>query len=91
MFLEKIYLKPLEAKILFAKKFPTIDLKDTELDKIIKNKYRLTSHINQDKIRNTNNLFIIKDDNNNDISFTYTYFNEDDLEDGKKMNINSLL
>ena len=84
MFLEKIYLKPLEAKILFAKKFPTIDLKDKELDKIIKNKYRLTSHINQDKIRNTNNLFIIKDDNNNDISFTYTYFNEDDLEDGKK-------
>ena len=36
MFLEKIYLKPLEAKILFAKKFPTIDLKDTELDKIKK-------------------------------------------------------
>lgn len=53
------------------------------MNKIIKNKYRLASHINQDKIRNTNNLFIIKYDNNIDISFTYTYYNEDDLE-GKK-------
>ena len=85
MFFENLYLKPLEAKLLFSKKFPSIELNDSELNKIIKNKYRLTAHINQDKIRNTNNLFTIKDENDQEITKTYTYYNENEIDNEKKL------
>ena len=72
MFHDNIHLKPTEAKILFSKKFNTIDLSDPEISKIIKNKYRLCSQINSDKIKNSNNLLILKDNDNNIISHTFS-------------------
>ena len=84
MFLDNIHLKPTEAKILFSKKFNTIDLSTPEISKIIKNKYRLCSQINSDKIKNSNNLLILKDNNNNIISHKFCYFHE--KEDSEKKN-----
>ena len=78
MFLDNIYLKPAEAKILFTKKIGTIDLSDPEISKIIKIKYRLCS-----QIKNSNNLFILKDENNNIISQTYSYYDEDEDKEKK--------
>ena len=83
MFLDNIYLKPAEAKILFTKKIGTIDLSDPEISKIIKIKYRLCSQIKNDKIKNSNNLFILKDENNNIISQTYSYYDEDEDKEKK--------
>lgn len=81
MFFNNIYLKPTEAKLLFTKKFDNIDLSDPETNKIIKNKYRLCSQINNDKIKNTNNIFLFNDENGKNISYTYTYYNdEEDIE-----------
>ena len=77
-FLNNIYLKPIDAKIEFSKQFPKIDISLKSIKTYIITKYRESCNIDDEKIKNTNNIFIMKDDNNEQISEVYSYYSPED-------------
>lgn len=79
-FLNNIQLKPLDAIIDFSKDFPNINLTDKSIITYILTKYREASNINEEKIKNTNNIFIMKGDNDDQISEAYNYYSPEDSE-----------
>lgn len=79
-FLNNFQLKTIDAKIEFAKNFPNIKLSEKSINTYILTKYREASNVNDEKIKNTNNIFIMKDDNNEKISETYNYYSPEDIE-----------
>ena len=70
LFLNDFQLTPTDAKIIFHKKFPNINLNDKSLETYIYTKYR---EANKEKIVNTESLFHIKDNNNNKLTETINY------------------
>ena len=76
MFFNNRHLKP-------SKKFEVRDLSELEINKTIKNKYRLCSLIKHDKLKNSKNIFMFNGGNNKNISYTYTYYNDEEDEENK--------
>ena len=73
--------KPIDAKIEFNKRFPNIDLnEDKSINNYIQSKYREACILNDEKIKNTDEIFNMKDDKNNCITQTFSYYEEDDIE-----------
>lgn len=66
-FVNNIQLKPIDAKFEFSKDFLNINLSEKSINTYILTKYREACNINEEKIKNTNNIFIIKEDNNDKI------------------------
>ena len=51
MFIEDYKITPTEAKIIFKKKFPNIDITDKDINTYINTKYKESKVINQEKIK----------------------------------------
>lgn len=61
------HLKPTETKILFNKKFLNVNTSDKELDNYIYTKYREANKTNKELIINTEKLFHLKNNDNNEM------------------------
>ena len=83
MFMEDYKLTPIDAKYIFTKKYPNINLKVKDILTTINSKYRDAKNINQEKFKNTDDIFLLKDESNNIISRVIDY-NENDEEQLKK-------
>ena len=73
LFLNDFQLTKPDAKIIFNKKFPNINLNDKSLETYIYTKYREVNKANKEKIVNTESLFHIKNNNNNELTETINY------------------
>ena len=73
LFLNDFQLTPTDAKIIFHKKFPNINLNDKSLETYIYTKYREANKANKEKIVNNESLFHIKDNDNNELTETINY------------------
>ena len=73
MFIEDYKLTPIDAKYLFSKKFPNVNIKDKEIITMINSKYRDAKNITQEKFKNTDDIFALKDESNNIISKVIDY------------------
>ena len=73
LFLNDFHLTPTDAKIIFHKKFPNINLNDKSLETYIYTKYREANKANKEKIVNNESLFHIKDNDNNELTETINY------------------
>ena len=83
LILNEFHLTHTDVKILFHKKFPFINLKDKSLDTYIYYKYKEVNKINKERINNTESLFHIKDENNNELTEAINYKidgNEEELK-----------
>ena len=73
MFMKDYKLTPKDAKYIFFKKFPNINLKDKDIIITINSKYRDVKNINQEKFKNTDDIFLFREESNNIISKVKEY------------------
>ena len=73
LFLNDFHLTTTDEKILFHKKFPYINLEDKSLDTYIYTKYREANKVKKERINNTESLFHMIDENNNELTETINY------------------
>ena len=66
-----------DTKHQFKLKFPYIDLDDKDVITYINSKYREAKNINQGKFKNTDKIFILKDESNNIISHVIDYYEDE--------------
>lgn len=79
IFIEDSKITPTEAKIIFKNKFPNIDIEDKYINIYINTKYKESTVINQEKIKNTDRIFSLRDENNDIISHVIDFKNIKDI------------
>lgn len=73
LFLKDYNLTPTDAKIIFNKNFPNIKINDKAVENYIYTKYREANKINKELLTNTEKIFHLKDNDNNEITETIKY------------------
>ena len=63
LFLKDYTLDPTTAKSIFSRRFPNIDLTGNDINTYIKTKYKESQKINHEKIKNTEKIFSLCDEN----------------------------
>ena len=84
MFVEDYNLEPTTAKIIFKRKFPSIDLTGADINSYTRNKYKESSKINYDKLINTEKIFKLYDANGNIVSKVISFEKNNDKKDNNK-------
>ena len=75
MIIEDYKIIPKEAKIIFNKKLPKIDISDKDINTYISTKNKESRIINQEKINNIDYVFGLKDEKNDIISHVIDFRN----------------